>query len=413
MKIALDQADDAIFEAKLANAGGHSPMQQVKDDIDRCIANFSRTIRELKGKRAEVSGVQKALDLIENSVYPDGENKGKKKYVKETVGKYKKPGDFTISTDALIKLKKVLKLATKALYGWQESIKKVTDTYGKLKEAALKVDADEAGKCLPDNFKDETSFAAIYNAFDEALNGKVDSAGNKLDRTVAANRGLEDWTEAAFNHFQCMEMDQNIRQLEEFGLNAPIQGIKGVSSGEDSSTSATFLTQQECSGYMDHRGRCVEMVSCSIPAGGKSFITFDELIDMATIQEGCEEVTENVSMIGRVNGRQFKVGDKDVPAEVLVAKVTMMTSQAQEECSIKLKFPLIKDGCFVYQDANKKSWGDLTATELKTAKAANFKLAYEEKEVDMDQISDRDIFEVILVPGTASDLSEEDSSSSL
>lgn len=387
----LIEADAQIEDDKARNAG-HSGLSFTRERIDQCVANFDNTVRELENRQAQIASLNKAVEIVSTAKNADGELK----YITtEAVGRSHGPGSFKFQQDQMTKLAAVLEKAEASMSGWLTSINTIKSTYATLKTAFVKADKDDAEKCLPDDLTEE-NFADIYTQYDYASNGVT---GDKT------KKGLDGWQKAAFNHFQCMNFDENIRKIQEFGVSAPTQGQKDSNLSGAGSVDDLFLSE-ECEGFYDHRGQCVEMVTCRVPTGQATYITFDDLVDLAEIESGCEEVPEKFVMTGRVLERSETVpnpwgGSTEVPEGTIRAKVLIMTKLPKDSCSITLKFPALdKDSCFDYQNAAGESWSAMTDEQRADADPADYKLAYEDQDASMKELSSREIVEIALFDRT-------------
>jgi hypothetical protein len=389
-KFTLVDAAVAIDEArsKKMNGGGMSPLDHVKQQIDMCSANFDRTVKELNNRRAKIDGITTAVSLIATTKNAAGNLK----YIKENADGFVKKGDFSFTSDQVAKLQAVLKKAVTSLDGWADSIKKIKDTYMVIKNAALKAEADDSHKCVADEIGSKAAFTTIYVRFDQAYNGVTN------DKT---SRGLKNWQEIALNHFQCMDMDQNLLRIRNFGISAPISGIEDSNASAANAKEALLTAEAATCDFTDGRGRCIKNIACQIPAGAETYVPFNTLLDKGEIEAGCEGVTQKVAMMGRVNAHDHKVNSIEVPAGQLVASVLLMTSMPKKSCSLTLKVPSMdKDSCFVYANAEGKSWGELTADERKAATASDYSLAYDSKKVPMLNIANREVIQVMLTPNS-------------
>lgn len=390
--VKLINADAEIEEEKARHNGGFNELEEKRHRVDQCSANFDRTSKELAKRKARINSIKRAVEIVSSAVDADGN----KKYIKENVDKYRKKGEFSFKQEEMDKLNAVLAKAEAAMDGWQSSINTIKATYAKLKTALVKADAAEDQKCMPNEIGEEEEFTKLYSNFDKAFNG----SGVTGD---LVNRGIEGWQKAAFNHFQCMEYDQNIETIKRFGISAVTQGIKD--SNSEAADEAAFLTE-ECSGHYDQWGKCVETVDCKVPAGGVTYIPFDELIQKGEISEGCDEITEKFAMLGRVLGHDEEVrdpwgGSHVVPKGVIRAKVLLMTKMPKQSCSITLKFPeLDKDGCFLYENTAGVSWASLTTDQIQEATASDYTLQYEDEVVPMNDLASRQIVEIALYPNS-------------
>ena len=392
--VKLIEADAQIEEEKARNAG-HDGLSHTRDRIKQCVSNFDNTVRELEKRQADIASLNKAVEIVSTSKDADGNLK----YITtEEVGRNHGPGSFKFQQDQMTKLAAVLEKAEASMAGWLSSINTIKSTYALLTEAFVKADKEDAEKCLPDDLTEE-NFEPIYTQYDYAFNGKD---GDKT------KKGLDGWQKAAFNHFQCMNYDNNIRKIKEFGISAPTQGQKDSNSSASGSVDDLFLTE-ECSGFTDHRGRCVEMVTCKVPTGQATYITFDDLVDLAEIQSGCEEVPEKFVMTGRVLERSETVpnpwgGSTEVPEGTIRAKVLVMTKLPKDSCSVILKFPALdKDSCFDYQNSAGESWTSLTDEQRADADPADYKLVYDDQKASMKELSSRQIIEIALFDRTEID----------
>jgi len=302
---------------------------------------------------------------------------------------------FKFNEEEMTKLSAVLEKAETAMEGWLASINTIKSTYAVLKGAFVKADKEEGEKCLPDDLT-EDSFTDIYNQYNYAYNG-VDGDSTK--------KGLDGWQKAAFNHFQCMNYDENISKIKEFGISAPTQGQKDSNTAEAESVDDLFLSQ-ECDGFIDYQGRCIETVNCKVPTGQPTYITFDDLVDLAEIEAGCEEIPEKFVMTGRVLERSETVpnpwgGSTEVPEGTIRAKVLVMTKLPKDSCSIILKFPALdKDSCFDYQNDAGESWGALTDDQRRDAEPSDYKLIYDDQNASMNDLASRQIVEIALFDRT-------------
>ena len=386
----LNEAD-AEIETQKANNGGYNALADKRRQIDQCVSQFDQTVKELDKRKADINAIKKAVEIINTSVNSDGT----KKYVKDSLGNYQKRGEFAFLASEMTKLDAILTKAEAAMTGWKKSINVIKGTYAKLKNALVKADQEDAQKCMPDEIGTQAAFEKIYNLYDLALNGKTDDN---------ANRGVEGWQKASFNHFQCMNYDDNIRKIKEFGLTAPTQGQKD--SNKEESTDSLFVTQEGCDGFYDNFGKCVEMVTCKVPSGGATYVTFDDLLAKATIEDGCDEVPEKFAMHGRVLERNETVrdpwgGSRQVEAGTIRAKVLIMTKLPKASCKVTLQFPkLDKDSCFDYKNAAGTSWSSLTDDERSAATASDYTLQYEPSETNMEKLSSRQIVDIALFPNS-------------
>ena len=386
-KITLVDADAAKLQAKQKLGGGFSAAKEVMDNIDHCVAEYDQTVKELEGRKAKFNSITSAITLLQSSKNDDGSLK----YIKDEVDKFRRNGDFSFATKDLTALSAVLEKGKANLDAWAKGIKDIKATYAVLRKAAVKVDSGDANKCLPDAIGTQAKFEGIYNSFKNAVLG---------DGTTT-NRGLEKTQKAAFNHFQCMDMDENIRRIRDFGLSAPVQGVKGANSATAKAEEDSLFLQDACTGFYNHLGQCVEVVSCSIPSGAVTYLTFDNLLDLATIEDECKTIEEKVGMTGRYNELEFKVGDQVVPEGVFTANVMLVTKMPKNDCKITLKFPKLDDnGCFVYQSTAGKKFSELTAKEKSTAKAADYPLQYETSETSLENFANKEVFQVLLVKGS-------------
>ncbi|MDD9952235.1 MAG: hypothetical protein OXT67_11795 [Zetaproteobacteria bacterium] len=400
------EADSVADEAKASGGSGFSQMKNVIDNINRCAANFDSGASELQRRKARINATLAAIELIKSEQNDDGS----KKYIKDQVEKFREGGDFTFTSDEIGKLEQILEKAVTALDGWADSIATVKKTYNLMRKAAVKAADSSSGRCIPDELATTAAFEAMYSDFDAAYNG---IEGN------SENRGLTKWQDAAFRHFQCMSMDENIRRINEFGISAPVQGIKdsnsrSTSSQGGSSSDDLFLVNGGCQDgkIMDHRGQCIEMVSCKIPAGATTYIPFGGLIDLASIQDGCQDVKQKVAFMGgkakhnhERNGVQIQEGD-------LVSKVLLMTRLPQSSCKVTVQFPALdNNGCFKYTNSEGKNWGDLTDEERRSATASDYTMSFESQEVPMSQMASREIMELILIPNSGIENASERNSS--
>ncbi len=388
--VAIDSA-----ASSQGNPGGQSPLQMVKDTIDRCVGQFDRTTTELNKRRDKISGISTAVNLIASTT----DSAGQLKYIKAQAGDFVKQGDFTFTADKITNLQAVLKKASTALDGWAGSIKDIKNTYGVLKNAALKAEQKDAKTCVADEIGTQAAFKVIYDKFTLAYNG---------DTSSTTSRGLKNWQSAALNHFMCMEMDDNLRRIRDFGINAPTSGIVDSNKTVKDLSSSMFLVAPaqdslelaaDTCDYTDPQGRCIKSVACQIPAGSETYIPFDTLLTKATIDTGCDNIVDKVAMMGRVNQLDHTVNGIDVPAGALEAKVLLMTSLPKADCKLTLQIPkLNKDSCFIYANTAGKIWGDLTSDQRAAAKASDYVLQYDSKPIPIQNIANREVIQVLLTP---------------
>lgn len=411
--ISLLEADAKIDQAKIKQGGGHNPVEHLTNRIEQCAANYDMIQQELDNRSESLETLKTAINLIKTTKNADGTSR----YLIDSAEKFQRPGEFKFVAADLEKLLGVLgkyqvvdgkkvwsqtKTAGESLEGWSQAITDIKDVYADLLKAANKVNAAEASKCVPDEIGTQAAFETMYKRFELAVNGDGTGKGT--------NRGISKWQDAAFNHFQCINMDESLRKIRDFGVTAPGQGIKDSNSttATASSTGGTTETSNEglfmggnCTGFYDHRGKCVEVVKCEVPSGISTYWTFDSILDQATIDPNCSDLEEKVAMTGRRNALERTVNGHTVPANVIMADVALVTKVPNNDCSITLKFPkLDTNSCFVFANATGTTWSSLTAQQKAAAKGSDYPLQWDTKKVPLGDIGNKEIFPVIILPNS-------------
>lgn len=386
----LDALDALILAQETSES---SDMKQLVADIDHCLAPYHRTEDEVTKRMTNIERLLATIDLILSAV----DAKGTKKYISETAGLFKEAGSFSFTSKEISALETVLKKAHAAVGRWAADVGKVKETLSLFKTAALRA-ANNA--CTQDQIATEAGFKSLYTDFYKAYAG-VDGD--------AATRGIAGWQEVAYNHFVCMEMDSNINKIRNFGLTAPLVGIKGShrSLSERTTDVLGLVGNNEAADdcdFINWQSRCIKNVRCKVPSGASTYVPFDYLIDTAVITTGCDQIETKLGIIGRKNRQEKEINGVKINSGDITASMHLMTSLINgstnfDQCKVTLKMPKIDaNGCFVYQNAGGKNWADLTSDELKSANPSDYPLSYLLEVISLKDISHREVMDVVLKP---------------
>jgi hypothetical protein len=383
---------DALILAQESSES--SDMKQLVSDIDHCLAPYQRTEDEVTKRMTNIERLLATIDLIQSAV----DEQGNKKYISEKAGIFKEAGSFRFTSNEIAALETVLKKAHLAVGRWASDVGKVKEVFSLFKTAALRASNNA---CTQDQIASESAFQGLYSDFHKAYAG-VDGDANL--------RGIAGWQEVAYNHFVCMDMDSNINKIRNFGLTAPLVGVKGSHRSLSERTKdvlglvgADEAASDDCD-FINWQSRCVKNIRCKVPSGASTYVPFDYLIDTAVITPGCDQVETKLGIIGRKNRQEKEINGVEIKSGDITASMHLMTSLTSagtdfNHCKITLKMPKIDaNGCFVYQNAEGKNWADLTNDELKSADPNSYPLSYLLEEISLKDISHREVMDVILKP---------------
>lgn len=367
---------DSVASEAAAHSGNHglSQIQSTLDTINHCASMFNQGNEEIQHLRTKTNTILTALNFIKSERESDGTHK----YIQDEVKKFHQRYEFSFTLNEIKALEKILVQTTSALDSWANSLASIKKTYSTIRAAAVRVTDDRARRCIPDEIASHSRFEPIYTEFNRAYHGI------KQDQK---HRGIAEWQDNVFRHFQCMSMDKNIRVIKNFGLSAPTQGQKNPNTVSES------LNGQRPEN---------EPLRCAIPPGASTYIPFDGLLDLTSVGDGCHNIKQKVALIGKEamldhirNGVHISSGD-------LIAKVLMMTHLTKEDCVITAQLPKLDENqCFVYTNNQDISWTDLSHTEHRRATASEFSLSFKTIQVELEEIASQDIMELLLLPNSS------------
>lgn len=379
----LSEIDDTLDAYELEQSISDSyvnPLETLQEQIEGCMDDFSRQEEDSMNRRIYIEVLQSALKAIKSKV---DKTTGETKYVTTEEGLSISNVDYgKMELTNLESLEDNLALAHSRIDSWQESIAIIVSFYDMLNDAANQAHHEEEA-CLvadlnADNFK--TSVANFKVAYDD----------------------LETYRNKAYNHISCIEMDDYIFKIRELVTYAPMTGLEDILVDED--LGEVFLVEDECTGFYDWQGECVNTVECDAPNAEDRYIIMEDLLSEATIASGCENITERIGLYGQRHslpdikyGVPIKSGDVTVRAYLMTSHDDGFS--ALKSCYVSLKIPrLNKDGCWEYEHEDDSSllWTKLTDEEKSAADRAKYTLSYDTQKVNMDEISNRKKYLILL-----------------
>jgi len=425
---ALTAVDGIIEQSKLKHENQSNSSINNTDwiakEIGECSENMAVSLSSLEKRKQKYSLLMKAIESIENSK----DSNGKNLYITTEEKKFKKRGDFSITSGKIVRLKNIMKKYELRLDRWNNILKDIQEVYGTLQTVAVKASGDTP--CLAEEIETNEKFTMLLDKFNFAWNGdaSLEVSENGDD---SLTYGLATIQKKVFAHTYCQEMDPNIKNIEHFGMSAPVVGKVGAVQAD---IRESFLTEKSGS-------RTGEEIACYIPSSGQQYITSRDLINKVTLKPGCENIVEKVTAVGHLNGQTYEentpFGSVKVPKGGLLANVLLMTSRPKAndgtECTITIKKPLVdSNGCWVYKynssagtdgDSNPHESspkdGQIYADQYRTAEnladahakvmALNvlskdevfYTLQFESNKVRMQDISKREKLKIVLIPNSA------------
>ncbi len=382
----LAEADGLIRQAQEQSKSMQfaAGTQQLKTQIENAKQRLASTVSSLARSREKLNNNLYALNVVANSK----DASGNLLYVKaDSDAAVRKDGDFSMTQEQVTALQTVLAKADKNLQDWTKAINDILSIYDVMSAAATQADTSQgAQQCLIVEVESQPNFEVLYKRFNLAING-----GLLADGTTKF-AGISKFAEKSSRHEQCMNMDMNINNIRRIGLSAPSRGVVHATASADDD-----LALDEMQGGSEKSTE----VACR--RGAESYVTFSELVEKSSFDDGCNVVTQKLSMVGQYGRAQVSVkgmseGDKGGPSEMTIpagdifpTTVNLMTRMKNKDCKLAVLRPAIDptSGCWVYTNADNKALSTLTAEEFGAADPSTFHVKYDSHKVPMTSVLQR------------------------